>query len=118
MLIHRKSIVTTNLDLHIKHGVRVDLEAQRGLHVPREALLVALLHHRPLLLECRLVNMLQQALHETRQSARMRRDNRRTNLELGQVLEELGLGHLQRLTDQLAEARVALVQPPARGDYQ
>ena len=40
------------------------------------------------------------------------------NLELVQVLEEVSLGYLQRLADQLAEAGVALVEPPTRGDYQ
>ena len=55
-----------HLDLDVEHRLRVDLEPERALDPLREPLLVALLHRRPLLLERRLVNVLQQALHETR----------------------------------------------------
>lgn len=59
---NRIATVYTNLNLHIEHCVRVNLQAQRSLHVPRKPLLVALLHRRPLLLEGRFVDMFQQVL--------------------------------------------------------
>ena len=78
------------LDLHIEHRMRVHRQPERRLDVPREALLVALLHHGPLLLERGVVRELEQAL------------------ELVQVLEELGLRDPERLFDEGAQAGVAL----------
>ena len=55
-------VLVQPLDLHIKHRLRVHLEAERALDVLREPLLVALLHRRPALLEERVVHVLEQAL--------------------------------------------------------
>ena len=65
----------------------------------REPLLVALLHGRPLPLECRVVNEFEQTF------------------ELRQILQERGLGDVQSLADEVAQPGVALVEPAARGDY-
>ena len=78
------------LDLHIEHRMRVHCQPERRLDVPREALLVALLHRGPLLLERGVVRELEQAL------------------ELVQVLQELGLRDPKRLLDEGAQAGVAL----------
>ncbi len=59
------------LDLDVEHRIRVDLEAERRLDVVREALFVALLHHRPLLLERRVVDVLEQALCASHQHRSM-----------------------------------------------
>ena len=80
----------THLDLYIEHRLSVDLEAKRVLDPCRETLLVALLDRRPLLLEARVVDVLEQAL------------------ELRQVLEESGLRDLQCLVDEVTQAGVAL----------
>lgn len=80
----------THLDLDIEHRMRVQRKAERRLDIAREPLLVALLGDRPLLLERGIVRELEQAL------------------ELVQVLQEHGLGNLQRLLDEGAEAGVAL----------
>lgn len=45
--------------------MRVDLEPKRHLNIVREALLVALLDRRPLLLESRDLRVLEQALRST-----------------------------------------------------
>lgn len=42
---------TTNLDLHIKHRVRVHRQSQCRLHMMRQSLLVALLDRRPFFTE-------------------------------------------------------------------
>ena len=86
------------LNLHIEHSVRVDRDAEVGLDVLRKTLLVRLLDRDPLLLEQRVVDVLQEAL------------------ELEQVAQPHFLLNAERLRDQLAEARVALVEPAARGD--
>ena len=80
----------THLDLDVEHRPRVDLEPKRRLDVVRQTLLVALLDRRPLLLEARVVDVLEQAL------------------ELRQVLEESGLRDLQCLVDEVTQAGVAL----------
>ena len=51
-----------HLDLYIEHRPRVDPEAERRLDVLRQALLVALLHRRPLLEEGRVVDVVEQPL--------------------------------------------------------
>ena len=76
--------------------MRINLQPKRMLNITRQPLLVTLLDSRPLLLERRVIGVLQQPL------------------ELVQVLEELGLGELQRLVDEVAQLGVALVQPPPR----
>ena len=55
----------TYLDLDIEHRLSVHLEAKRALDVMRKTLLVALLDRGPLLLEARVVNVLQDALRKT-----------------------------------------------------
>ena len=86
------------LDLHIEHRMRVHCQPERRLDVPRETLLVALLHRGPLLLERRVLGELEEAL------------------ELGELLEEVSLRDAQGLVDEVAETGVALVQPATRGD--
>ena len=87
---NRLRIASAHLDLDIEHRTRVDLEAKRGLDVVGQALFVALLDRSPLLLERRVIDVLEQTL------------------ELRQILEEGGLRQLQRLADQTAQAGVAL----------
>lgn len=86
-------VLVQPLDLYVEHRLRVDLEAERGLDIVREALLVALLDGDPLLLEARVIDILEQTL------------------ELAQVLEELALRDAQRLVDEIAQPWVALVEP-------
>ena len=50
------------LDLNIEHRMCVDLHTKRSLDVVCEPLLVALLDRSPLLLECRVVDVLKQSL--------------------------------------------------------
>lgn len=91
-------ILMQPLNLHIKHRARIDLKAQRRLHIMRQALLVALLHRGPLLLERRVVDELEQVR------------------ELRELFQERRLRHAQSLADQAAQPRVALVQPAPRRD--
>lgn len=86
------------LDLDIEHCLGVDLVAKRHLDIVSEALLVALLDGRPLLLEAGVVDVLEQAF------------------ELIEVLEEVGLRDTQGFLDEIAETWVALVEPATGSD--
>lgn len=86
------------LNLHIEHGVRVDLHTKRVLNILRKALLVALLDRSPLLPEGRVFGVLEQALN------------------FRELLEPGRLRHADRVRDELGQARVALVEPAARGN--
>ena len=52
----------THFDLDIEHSLRVNLEAERGLNVVSQTLLITLLHSSPLLLERWVVYVLEQPL--------------------------------------------------------
>lgn len=86
------------LNLDIEHRMRVDLETQSVLYVVREPLLVALLHRRPLLLERGVIDVLQESL------------------ELRQILEEVRLGDLQSLLDEIGQLGIRLVEPTTGSD--
>lgn len=89
---------STYLNLDIEHRMRINLETQSVLHVVCEPLLVALLHRRPLLLERGVIDVLQESL------------------ELRQILEEVRLGDLQSLLDEIGQLGVRLVEPTTGSD--
>ncbi len=90
----------TYLNLDIEHRMCINLETQSVLHVVCEPLLVALLHRRPLLLERGVIDVLQEPL------------------KLGQILEEIRLGDLQSLLDEIGQLGVRLVKPTTGRNYE
>lgn len=85
-------------DLNIEQSRSVDLDAHGMLDEVSELLLVGVLDILPLLLEGRVIDVLEQAL------------------ELGQILEPQGLVTPKSLGDEDREAGVALIEPSARSD--
>ena len=59
-------VLVQTLELDVEHRLGVDLVPQRALDVMRQTLLVALLDGGPLLLEARVVDVLQQSLHKAK----------------------------------------------------
>lgn len=94
----RGKISATGLDLHIKHRFCVDLDAKGRFDMVSKALLVALLDSGPLLLERAIVDELEKTF------------------EFVQVLEPDFLLDAERLGDEIAQQRVALVEPTARSN--
>jgi hypothetical protein len=93
-----KDCVSTNLDLDIEHGISPDSQAEGVLNVVGEPLLVCLLDRSPLLPELRVLG-----------------EGQKTFKEL-EILEPDFLIKLEGLSDEVAEKRVALIEPSARSD--
>jgi hypothetical protein len=90
---------STDLDLHIEHGIRSDSKSKSGLDIPSKTLFVALLNCRPFLTELLL-------LCETQET-----------FKFCKVLEPNALLNFQGLGDETTKFHVALIQPATRGDY-
>ena len=88
------------LNLHIEHRLGIHPNPQRRLHMMRQSLLIALLNRRPLLLEHRIVDELEQAF------------------EFVEIAEPDFFRRFERFGDERGERGVALVEPAARGDYE
>jgi hypothetical protein len=108
------------LDLNIEHRLRVDLDAQSVLHIICKALLVAQLDGSPLLLEARVVDVLQQALYVATQpmSVCMSDGAWVIYFELVEILKELGLRNAKGFLDEVAQTGIALVQPATGSNYE
>ena len=81
--------------MYVEHRLGIDLDAKGGLNVVSQPLFVCLLDGGPFLLEFGIVGILQKTL------------------ELLEILEPLGLGDFESLSDESGETGVALIEPAA-----
>ena len=86
------------LHMHVEHSLGVDLDTERRFNVVSQPLLVRLLDCGPFLLEFGVVGVFEETLN------------------LLEILEPLGLGDLEGLSDERGETGVTLIDPATGGN--